>query len=158
MVFFWLGCGARLPRPPACIFEYGGCPMVREWGWYRCIRTGRWREWAQGMDYMWGWGWWTLLGDGDLVSEGRHGKLGSARQRVLVFTLDLWPAAAAAKSLQSCPTLCDPRDGSPPGSPHPWDPPGKNTGVGCHCLLRLVTYKAANHTLVWDLHGTAERL
>ena len=27
------------------------------------------------------------------------------------------PAAAAAKSLQSCPTLCDPRDGSPPGSP-----------------------------------------
>ena len=28
--------------------------------------------------------------------------------------------AAAAKSLQSCPTLCDPRDGSPPGSPVPW--------------------------------------
>ena len=28
-------------------------------------------------------------------------------------------AAAAAKSLQSCPTLCDPRDGSPPGSPGP---------------------------------------
>ena len=28
-------------------------------------------------------------------------------------------AAAAAKPLQSCPTLCDPRDGSPPGSPVP---------------------------------------
>ena len=28
-------------------------------------------------------------------------------------------AAAAAKSLQSCPTLCDPRGGSPPGSPIP---------------------------------------
>ena len=27
--------------------------------------------------------------------------------------------AAAAKSLQSCPTLCDPRDGSPPGSTIP---------------------------------------
>ena len=26
---------------------------------------------------------------------------------------------AAAKSLQSCPTLCDPRDGSPPGCPVP---------------------------------------
>ena len=26
---------------------------------------------------------------------------------------------AAAKSLQSCPTLCDPKDGSPPGSPVP---------------------------------------
>ena len=29
------------------------------------------------------------------------------------------PAAAAAKSRQSCPTLCDPIDGSPPGSPIP---------------------------------------
>ena len=28
-------------------------------------------------------------------------------------------AAADAKSLQSCPTLCDPIDGSPPGSPVP---------------------------------------
>ena len=28
-------------------------------------------------------------------------------------------AAAAAKSLQSCPTLCDPTDGSPPGFPVP---------------------------------------
>ena len=92
-------------------------------------------------------------------------------------------AAAAAKSLQSCPTLCDPIDGSPPGSPipgilqartlewlpfpspmqesakwkwscsvvsdcvrphgpqptrllHPWDFPGKSTGVGCHSLLQ----------------------
>ena len=32
----------------------------------------------------------------------------------------LWqPAAAAAKLLQSCPTLCDPIDGSPRGSPIP---------------------------------------
>ena len=29
------------------------------------------------------------------------------------------PAAAAAKSLQLCPTLCDPINGSPPGSPVP---------------------------------------
>ena len=28
-------------------------------------------------------------------------------------------AAAAVKSLQSCPTLCDPIDGNPPGSPVP---------------------------------------
>ena len=28
-------------------------------------------------------------------------------------------AAAAAKSIQSCPTLCDPIDGNPPGSPVP---------------------------------------
>ena len=29
------------------------------------------------------------------------------------------PAADTAKSLQSCPTLCDPTDSSPPGSPVP---------------------------------------
>jgi len=32
---------------------------------------------------------------------------------------DAAAAAAAAKSLQSCPTLCDSVDGSPPGSPVP---------------------------------------
>ena len=32
---------------------------------------------------------------------------------------ELEAAAAAAKLLQSCPTLCDPIDGSPPGSPVP---------------------------------------
>ena len=91
-------------------------------------------------------------------------------------------STAAAKSLQSCPILCNPIDGSPPGSPipgilqeitlewvaislynagkwkwsrsvvsdssgphglqptrllHPWDLPGKSTGVGCHRLLWL---------------------
>ena len=46
-------------------------------------------------------------------------------------------SAAAAKSLQACPTLCDPIDGSPPG-PCPWDSPGKNTGVGCHFLLQCM--------------------
>ena len=51
-------------------------------------------------------------------------------------------AAAAAKSLQSCPTLCDPIDGSPPGSPCPWDSPGKNTGVGCHFLLQCMKVKS----------------
>ena len=92
-------------------------------------------------------------------------------------------AAAAAKLLQSCLTLCDPIDGSPPGFPvpgilqartlewvaiafsnawkwsrsvvfdssrphglqptrllHPWDFPGKSTGVGCHCLLQSWHY------------------
>ena len=51
-------------------------------------------------------------------------------------------AAAAAKSLQSCPTLCDPIDGSPPGSSCPWDSPGKNTGVGCHFLLQCMKVKS----------------
>jgi len=51
--------------------------------------------------------------------------------------------AAAAKSLQLCLTLCDPIDGSPPGSPpRPWDSPGKNTGVGCHFLLQCTKVKS----------------
>ena len=38
----------------------------------------------------------------------------------LIFVILLWRvAAAAAKSLQSCLTLCDPIDGSPPGFPVP---------------------------------------
>ena len=43
--------------------------------------------------------------------------------------------AAAAKSLQLCPTLCDPYRLQPTRLLRPWDSPGKNTGVGCHCLL-----------------------
>ena len=50
--------------------------------------------------------------------------------------------AAAAKSLQSCLTLCDPIDGSPPGSPGPWDSPGRNTGEGCHFLLQCMKVKS----------------
>ena len=98
-------------------------------------------------------------------------------------------AAAAAKSLQSCPTPNDPMDCSPPGFPvpgflqartlewvaiafsnawkwkwslsvvsnsspphglqptrllHPWDSPGKSTGVSCHCLLQWYQYYYLN--------------
>ena len=42
--------------------------------------------------------------------------LGDHCSRSNVFSV---AAAAAAKLLQSCPTLCDPIDGSPPGSPVP---------------------------------------
>ena len=38
---------------------------------------------------------------------------------IVMYGCENWTikkAAAAAKSLQSCPTLCDPIDGSPPGS------------------------------------------
>ena len=41
----------------------------------------------------------------------------------------------------SCVRLCDPIDGSPWGS-HPWDSPGKNTGVGCHFLLQCMKVKS----------------
>ena len=39
--------------------------------------------------------------------------------------------AAAAKLLQSCLTLCDPIDGSPPGSPVPGESQGQRSLVGC---------------------------
>ena len=64
----------------------------------------------------------------DGQNEAREGDVGRAllhsmlprKQRIL--SRDNQPAldaAAAAKSLQSCQTLCDPTDGSPPGSPIP---------------------------------------
>ena len=49
----------------------------------------------------------------------------------------LQTATAAAKSLQLCPTLCDPTR-----LPRPWDSPGKNTGVGCHFLLQCRKVKS----------------
>ena len=52
--------------------------------------------------------------------------------------------AAAAKSLQSCPTLCDPIDSSPPGSPVPAILQARNTGVGCHFLLQYMKVKSEN--------------
>ena len=114
-------------------------------------------------------------------------------------------SAAAAESLQSCLTLCDPIDGSPPGSPvpgilqartlewvaisfsnakrekwkgsrsvvsnpqrphglqptrllHPWDFPGKSTGVGCHCLFpnsartmysKYIRKSIHSHSILW---------
>ena len=46
-----------------------------------------------------------------------HFQLGTTNNRLCPFKFTA--AAAAAKSLQSCPTLCDPIDSSPPGSPVP---------------------------------------
>ena len=64
---------------------------------------------------------------------------------------------------KSCTTLCDPMDcccccccqvasvmsdsvrphrRQPTRLPRPWDSPGKNAGVGCHCLLQCVKVKS----------------
>ena len=69
--------------------------------------------------------WWSYLqsskGDPDIENrlmdrtvrgEGEGGRYGESN-------VETYTAAAAAKSLQSCPTLCDPADGSPPGSSLP---------------------------------------
>ena len=59
-------------------------------------------------------------------------------------------AAAAAKSLQSCPTLCDPIDGSAPGSPVPGILQARTpewvaisfSSAGCHFLLQCMKVKS----------------
>ena len=50
-------------------------------------------------------------------------------------------SAVAAKSLQSCLTLCDPTDGSQPGSPS-LGFSRQETGVGCHFLLQCMKVKS----------------
>ena len=50
-------------------------------------------------------------------------------------------AAAAAKSLQSCPTL-RPQRRQPTRLRPPWDSLGKITGVGCHFLLQCIKVKS----------------
>ena len=75
-------------------------------------RPKTWRLGPVGM----GWGHlhlWELEKDGKPVYRQKMKHKGrDERERVSA-------AAAAAKSLQSCPTLCDPIDGSPPGSAVP---------------------------------------
>ena len=63
-------------------------------------------------------------------------------------TLQGWPpkpsnqtSAAAAKSLQSCPTV-QPYRRQPTRLPRPWNSLGKNTGVGCHFLLQCMKVKS----------------
>ena len=58
----------------------------------------------------------------------------------VVYILLYAATASAAKSLQLCPTLCDPIDGSPPGSPIPGILQTR-TGVGCHFLLQCMKVK-----------------
>ena len=57
------------------------------------------------------------------------------------------PAAAAAKSLQSCPTLCDPIDGSPQGSPVP--------GI---LQARTLEWVAISFSNVWKWEGKVKSL
>ena len=65
----------------------------------------------------------------------------------------IWVAAAAAKSLQLCLTLCNPIDGSPQGSPIPGILQAR-TRVGCHFLLQCMKVKSeseVSHSVIWKL-------
>ena len=85
----------------------------------------------------------------ELESEEKTGKRRERRcSTVWVTSPDYHReiAAAAAKSLQLCLTLCNPIDGSPPGS-CPSDSPDKNIGVGCHFLLQCMKVKSENEVV-----------
>ena len=82
-----------------------------------------------------------------ICSHGKLEELGKNKKRKKA--LSLWSGNtdsktldyqrtnhAAAKSLQSCLTLCDPIDSR--------DSPGKNTGVGCHFLLQCMKVKSGS--------------
>ena len=73
--------------------------------------------------------------DGRGCQSGREGDFPSSDCHAVVFT-----TSAAAKSLQSCPTV-RPHRWQPTRLPRPWDSPGKNTGVGCHFLLQCMKVK-----------------
>ena len=65
------------------------------------------------------WCWERLRAGGEGGNRGWDGQIASPTQWTWVWanSAAAAAAAAAAKLLQSCPTLCDPIDGSPPGSP-----------------------------------------
>ena len=77
----------------------------------------------------------TIHVQGIFPIQGSNPGLLHCRQILYCLSHQRSPAAAA-KSLQSCPTLCDPMDCSLPDSSVRGDSPGQNTGVGCHVLLQ----------------------
>ena len=76
----------------------------------------------------------------DVTFNEVYFKGGTWNSRLCIWSNSLY--IAAAKSLQSCPTLCDPHRRQPTRLPRPWDSPGKNTGVGCHFLLQCMKVKS----------------
>ena len=68
-------------------------------------------------------------------------------------------SAAAAKSLQSCPTLCDPIDGSPPGSPVPGILQARTLEWGAICFSNAgkwkVKVKSLSHVRLFTTPWTA---
>ena len=65
------------------------------------------------------WGWCTGWPWGDGKGGGRGFRMGITCTPMADSCECMATAITAAKSLQSCPTLCDPIDSSPPGSPVP---------------------------------------
>ena len=78
------------------------------------------------------WGPWNIspVGKGKLLHVSWNNVLLGSRKIVKLLS-----NAVLCLVTQSCPSLCDPMDCSPPGSSVHGDSPGKNTGTGLHALL-----------------------
>ena len=100
----------------------------------------------------------------------QHPAVNTALHHELVSVLTLLHAGARTQAwfsntwvhvrpLQSCPTLCDPMDCSPPGSSVHRDSPGKNSGVGCHAFLQgIFPTQVCSPCLLCLLHWQADSL
>ena len=109
-------------------------PTHWKWPWHwEILKAGGEREdrgwdgWmASSTQQTWVWAnsgrWWRTVEPGMLWSMGWQrvrNDWATEQQQNPANWLNLFTEKYVAKSLQSCPTLCDPRDGSPPGSPVP---------------------------------------
>ena len=97
---------------PVCSHERPGFQVNQPWVWLPCTSAqcymSLWLEMSNFRSQLW---------NSSVHEPVRSTHTSSAT----IFLKPFWlaAAAAAAKSLQSCPTLCDPRDDSPPSSPVP---------------------------------------
>ena len=109
----WAGTGRPSPRRPAVLVYFA----------FSCCYTAVWSMDMLGKDHKW-----TnktskrtsFLNPSYVGAESHcrtHKKAETLSGTTRTMILEAITAAAAAKSLQLCPTLCDPLDGSPPGSP-----------------------------------------
>ena len=138
------------------------------------------REWSQDKHVGKGWGGWNPCSQEARLHLSLTASSGQARMLRMAASGEnrptytfIWklpasrtePLAAVgnffmlrAKSLQSCPTRCDPMDCSLPGSSVHGDSPGKNTGVGCCALLQGIPNPRINLGVLCHLHWQAGSL
>ena len=83
------------------------------------------------------------MGTNDSCPVDLTGHLSNSSERISMKALGKLYAAAAAKSLQLCPTL-QPQRGQPTRLRRPWDSPGKILEWGAVAFSRKVVYLSTN--------------
>ena len=109
-----LGCGVS-PRSRSSAYHHTGVSLTLDVGYLLTAAPAH----TIILGFLWPWMWGIsshpVRRSAATAPDLGHGGISS---RPLVTPMAATqPLLAAAKSLQSCPTLCNPRDGSPPGPP-----------------------------------------